>query len=258
MTSAHICPCPSPSISSQVFQDSLEARGEQCTLDPVWNYCCSAPLPLPLVSDMSCRHQLDRCLPLDSGEGLSAAYGLICDEMQALSYSGGILKIEVLDGERFNPDIHMGEAQVRLSSLGTTTWASPIQTLSLKGRGPADRVSGKISFSLSFVPPDRQAVMRMLQRYNTPNISPLPLSAADEESSGILDSSLDQTIGEPDAIPPGAMVDLRPPLVAVSDLYSSINMDQLSSLVHGQAESAVERVTLMLEKRMMNKGNTNI
>ena len=70
----------------------------EVTLDPVWNDTTYVPLPVPVSSSPT-------CAPL-SAEVLLREY-----------WSRGTVKVEVLDGDRFNEDTHLGEVRLLIARI---------------------------------------------------------------------------------------------------------------------------------------------
>ena len=90
------------------------------TLNPTWQESLIIPLPTPKSLLPSAHYEQNKSdsspplaqLPLTSYRELLQFWGL------------GSLRIEIVDTDRFNSDIHLGEVTLLLSSLMSTTYAS--------------------------------------------------------------------------------------------------------------------------------------
>jgi hypothetical protein len=102
----------------RVFLHSVENCCGKSTLNPRWDKSVYIPIPTPksLYSKAACLYTAgNTCLNS-------------CREL--LNWWGrGVIKIEVLDTERFNTDIHLGEVNLLMSSLSNPAASSLIQRL---------------------------------------------------------------------------------------------------------------------------------
>jgi hypothetical protein len=100
----------------RVFFRSLESSTSEFTLNPRWNKSINILLPTP-------KYLLSKTDTLSAAGSTSSGS---CSEL--LSWWGkGVIKVEVVDTERFNTDIHLGEVQFLLSALTNATTVSPLQ-----------------------------------------------------------------------------------------------------------------------------------
>eukprot|EP00602_Paraphysomonas_sp_CaronLab_P008735 CAMPEP_0185035954 /NCGR_PEP_ID=MMETSP1103-20130426/28171_1 /TAXON_ID=36769 /ORGANISM="Paraphysomonas bandaiensis, Strain Caron Lab Isolate" /LENGTH=825 /DNA_ID=CAMNT_0027573275 /DNA_START=559 /DNA_END=3036 /DNA_ORIENTATION=- len=123
---------PTVGLSSMKLANSATYDCNVPTLNPVWNHTVYLPLPTP-----------------SPGADAPAQWG---DVLLKDFWSLGYIKIEVLDGDRFNEDIFLGEAVLLMSGFldlrpGSAT-CTDYKTMSgvfpLSKRSPSDRVTGSI------------------------------------------------------------------------------------------------------------------
>lgn len=132
------------------------------TLNPKWNasFVVNLPFSKSTLRTAIERHQLQHTF--NNAAGLSdAEYEIVCKAM--LQYwSGGILEIEVYDGERFNEDIFMGKIQLLVTSF--LPLIKKFHELEMKGNyaldkaKPKDRVSGSVSIIAYFHVPEKKYI----------------------------------------------------------------------------------------------------
>lgn len=174
------------------------------TLSPRWG--CSMQLFLP------CPRRLLPPLPPDAetdGHALldRQAYAALLDW-----WSGGMVKVEVVDGERFNTDIFLGETDLYLSQFRL---GHIVGTFPLNKQGPSDRVSGTISLCAYLHLPTVSALLdaRGLDDGERPALDASP--AEERDSRRIAKSvRLSQSRHPKDASPavaPSPQHDLLPP-----------------------------------------------
>lgn len=163
---------------------------EIITLNPQWD--CSFYLPLPCPKSFI-HNFIEKEKIRNESSGLDIDYNTIdaidlihsrlCKELLVWwSSAGSFIKIQVVDGERFNEDIFLGEISLLLSSFlvpvkGKHNYEFS-SSLSLNKINPSDRVSGTISFHSYLHMPQSiyiQELVKSTSSRNSNRSSPAPM-----------------------------------------------------------------------------------
>jgi hypothetical protein len=146
-------------------------------------------------------------------DSIDLIHSRLCKELLVWwSSAGAFIKIQVVDGERFNEDIFLGEISLLLSSF-----LVPVKgrlhyefssTLSLNKINPSDRVSGTISFHSYLHMPQSiyiQELVKNLSSRNSNRSSPAPMDRRSpsefNESTDINKSPVSEITDNPTSSP---------------------------------------------------------
>ena len=163
------------------------------TLDPTWNKSFSLPLPCP-------RGVLQAAV--DGAADTGAAYKAACDALLDF-WASGFLSIQVVDGERFNQEIFLGEVTLLLSAFLVKRNSREVSgTFPLSKQQVADRVSGSLLLKAQLQLPDESIIADLMQKRSAvkarSDISQSPIDFSSppvtEAKNGNISSSVNRKI----------------------------------------------------------------